>query len=261
MVDVGFDTGLSGKRILVVGAGPGIGRQTALTAATLGAEVGAVDLHEERAMGTVESLAGSGHRHFAADVTDARKVGRLGREVRGAWSGIDVLIDVVGNGGPAGASHELSVDDWDTQFAINLRQQFLLIREFLPDMIRRGSGAIVAISSINATSSSPLRAAYGASKAALDSLIRSVAIEGAPHRVRANSVRPGATLTPRRQHLAQGQLGALYRREIPLGSLGAAQDVANVAIFLASDLARHITGQHIVVDGGSTVRYSQPAGR
>jgi NAD(P)-dependent dehydrogenase (short-subunit alcohol dehydrogenase family) len=127
-------------------------------------------------------------------------------------------------------------------------------------MIERKQGAIVVISSINAMASSPQRAAYGVAKAGLDSLVRTIAIEGAPHGVRCNSVRPGATRTPRRQHLSEGALGELYQREIPIGRLGEPIDVANLVVFLASDLARHITGVHVTIDGGSTIRYSQPAG-
>jgi NAD(P)-dependent dehydrogenase (short-subunit alcohol dehydrogenase family) len=255
-----FDTGLAGRCAVVVGVGPGIGLETARLLAGLGARVGVVDVDQERADTARDLLPGSAHRSFTADVRRTEAVAGLVREVEGSLGSPDVLVDVVGIGGPPHPVAELPDAVWDDLLDINLRQQFLVLRGFFSGMARRGSGSIVAVSSINAVMSSPLRAAYGVAKAGLDSLVRTLAIEGAGAGVRANSVRPGSTLTPRRLHLAEGELGELYRREIPLGRLAEPVDVANAVVFLASDLARHITGTSLVVDGGSTVRYSQPAG-
>ena len=255
-----FDTGLAGRRAVVVGVGPGIGLETARLLAALGARVGVVDVDGERSEAARELLAGPGHVAFTADVRRSEAVDALVRHVERALGPPEVLVDVVGIGGPAHAVAELPEQVWDDVLDINLRQQFLVLRGFYAGMVQRERGSIVAVSSINAVMSSPLRAAYGVAKAGLDSLVRTLAIEGAAAGVRTNSVRPGSTLTPRRLHLAEGELGELYRREIPLGRLAQPVDVANAIVFLASDLARHVTGTSLVVDGGSTVRYSQPAG-
>jgi 3-oxoacyl-[acyl-carrier protein] reductase len=255
-----FDPGLGGRRALVVGVGPGIGLETARLLDQLGCTIGLVDIDLTRAETARSALGNHGHHTFMADVRDAEAVASLVTAVNAQLGPVDVLVNVVGIGGPAAAVADMEPDSFDEVLGLNLRQQFLVANGFLPGMIDRKHGSIVVISSINATASSPQRAAYGIAKAGLDSLVRTMAIEGAPHGVRANSVRPGATRTPRRQHLSEGALGELYQREIPIGRLGEPIDVANLVVFLASDLARHITGVHVTIDGGSTIRYSQPAG-
>lgn len=255
-----FDPGLAGRRAVVIGGGQGIGLETASLLGKVGAHVGVVDLDAERAGSALAVLKGSGHAAFGADVRSRAEVESLTEQVRTDLGELDVLVNVVGIGGPAGEVSTLDESVWDEVLAVNLRQQFLVARAFAPGMLARGRGSIVVVSSINAIMSSPLRAAYGAAKAGLDSLVRTLAIEAGPSGVRVNSVRPGATASPRRLHLAEGELGAQYRREIPLGRVAEPADVANAVVFLASDLARHVTGTSLVVDGGSTVRYSQPAG-
>lgn len=255
-----FDPGLAGRAALVVGAGSGIGRETASLLSRVGARVGVVDIEPGRVKDTVAALDGSGHAAFVADVRRSEQVRRLAEQVGEELGDVDVLVNAVGIGGPAAPVTSVEENVWDDLLDINLRQQFLVARAFFPAMTRRRRGSLVAISSVNAITSSPLRVAYGVAKAGLDSLIRTLAIEGAPFGVRANSVRPGATLTPRRLHLGQGELGELYRREIPLGRIAEPIDVANAVVFLASDLARHITGESLVIDGGSSITYCQPAG-
>jgi 3-oxoacyl-[acyl-carrier protein] reductase len=219
-----------------------------------------VDIDPERAADALSQLHGGGHASFVADVRRSDEVERLAKQVAADLGEVDALVNVVGIGGPPGPTVAVADDVWDDLLDVNLRQQFLVARAFLAGMIKRRRGSLVAISSINAMGSSPQRVAYGVAKAGLDSLIRTLAIEGAPYGVRANSVRPGATLTPRRRHLAEGELGDLYRREIPLGRIGDPSDVANAVVFLASDLSRHITGETLVIDGGSSIRYCQPSG-
>lgn len=255
-----FDPQLDGRTAAVIGVGPGIGLQTAMLLGALGARVVAVDIDRDRSANAVAQLPGDGHEPFAADVRSSAEVAGLHDEVSHRVGDVDVLVNVVGIGGPAVGVDALDDAVWDSVLDLNLRQQFIVARPFFKDMVARGSGSMVVVSSINATGSSPMRAPYGVAKAGLDSLVRTMAIEGAPFNVRVNSVRPGATLTPRRQHLGEGELGELYRREIPLGRLGDPRDVANAIVFLASGLAGHITGQSVVIDGGSTIRYCQPAG-
>ncbi|WP_236791782.1 SDR family NAD(P)-dependent oxidoreductase [Amycolatopsis sp. GM8] len=257
-----LDPGLRGARALVVGVGPGIGLECARLLGALGAHVGCVDQDPDRAATAAAELA---HHpgEAAALVGDVRRpdeVRRLVGAALDAFGGLDVVINVVGHGGPAATVAEMPDEVWHQMLDINLQQQFLVAREVLKPMMAQRRGSLVFISSVNGLGSSPVRAAYGVAKAGLVSLARSLAIEGAEYGVRVNTVAPGPTRTPRRQHLAEGALAELYRAEIPLGRLAEPYEVARAAAFLASDLAGYITGQTLVIDGGASVKYPVPAG-
>ncbi|MFI6344182.1 SDR family NAD(P)-dependent oxidoreductase [Streptomyces sp. NPDC050560] len=259
---VGLDPGLAGSRAVVFGVGPGIGLECVRLLAALGADVACVDVEPDRAAEAAAALAeypGSG-TPLTCDVRRPEQVGRVVDETVAALGGIDVMINVVGHGGPAGPVAEMPDDVWRDVRTLNLDQHFLVAREVLRPMVARRRGSIVLISSINAFGSSPLRAAYGVAKAGIVSMARSLAIENAPYGVRVNTVAPGPTRTPRRRHLAEGELADVYRTSIPLGRLAEPYEVARAAVFLASDLAGYVTGETLVMDGGATVKYSVPAG-
>jgi NAD(P)-dependent dehydrogenase (short-subunit alcohol dehydrogenase family) len=258
----GWNPGLGGAGAVVFGVGPGIGLACVQALAGLGADVACVDIDPDRAAAAVEEVkeCPGTATAFTCDLRRAEQVKRVVAEITEALGSIEAAVSVVGHGGPAGPVVTMPDEVWRDVLQINLDQQFLVTREVLRPMSAQGHGSIVLISSINALGSSPQRAAYGAAKAGLVSLARSLAIEAAPRGVRVNTVAPGATRTPRRRHLAEGELAGVYRAAIPLGRIAEPQDVAHAAVFLASDLAAFITGQTLVVDGGATVKYSQPAG-
>ncbi|MQA08942.1 MAG: SDR family oxidoreductase [Pseudonocardiaceae bacterium] len=261
-VPAGLDPGLGGSKAVVFGVGPGIGLECVRLLGSLGASIACVDLDQTRAREAAEELVpcqGAGVP-VVCDVRESAGVRRAVGEAVDALGGLDVVLNVVGHGGPAGAVVDMPDEVWSDMLRINLEHQFLVAREVLRPMIAQRRGSIVLISSVNALGSSPLRAAYGVAKAGLVSLARTLAIEAAEYGVRVNTVAPGATRTPRRRHLAEGELAAMYREEIPLGRLAEPHEVARAAMFLASELSSFITGETLVVDGGASVKYCLPAG-
>jgi NAD(P)-dependent dehydrogenase (short-subunit alcohol dehydrogenase family) len=261
-VPIGLDPGLRGCGAVVFGVGPGIGLECARLLGSLGANVACVDLDTERAEAAAAVLRPLPGKSAAlvCDVRRPESVRRVVDQAVGALGGIDVVINVVGHGGPPGRVVDITDDVWTDMLQINLDHHFVVAREVLRPMIAARRGSLVFISSVNALASSPMRAVYGVAKAGLESLARTLAIETAEYGIRVNTVAPGPTRTPRRRHLAEGDLGALYRSEIPLGRLAEPYEVARAATFLASDLAAYITGETLVIDGGASVKYCLPAG-
>lgn len=258
---------LQGKVALVTGAGTvgpgwGNGKATAVLFAREGAQVFAVDRNLEAARETEALLRGEGGEGtaYAADVSVATEVEAMVAACLERYGRIDVLHNNVGIldvGGPV----ELSEEQWDRLFAVNVKSMFLTCKYVLPVMERQGKGAIVNVSSI-----SSMRwvgypsASYSASKGAVNQLTRSIAVQYAARGIRANCVLPGAMNTPMiREPLKDvygpGGVEEMIRRRdamVPMGKMGDAWDVAYAALFLASDEARYVTGAELVVDGGLT---------
>jgi NAD(P)-dependent dehydrogenase (short-subunit alcohol dehydrogenase family) len=258
---------LQGKVALVTGAGSGgpgwgNGKATAVLFAREGARVFAVDRNLEAARETEGILRGEGGEGtaYAADVSVATEVEAMVAACLERYGRIDVLHNNVGIldvGGPV----ELSEEQWDRLFAVNVKSMFLTCKYVLPVMERQGKGAIVNVSSI-----SSMRwvgypsVSYSASKGAVNQLTRSIAVQYAARGIRANCVLPGAMNTPMiREPLKDvygpGGVEEMIRRRdamVPMGKMGDAWDVAYAALFLASDEARYVTGAELVVDGGLT---------
>lgn len=258
----GLDPGLLGSGAMVFGVGPGIGLECARLLCSLGANVACADIDSGRASSAAKALGPQPGEATAlvCDVLDPGSVRTAVDRAVGAFGRLDVAINVVGHGGPPGRVVDMTDDVWTDVLKINLDHQFVVAREVLRPMIAARRGSVVFISSVNALASSPMRAVYGVAKAGLVSLAKTLAIEAAEYGVRVNTVAPGPTRTPRRQHLAEGDLADLYRAEIPLGRLAEPYEIARAATFLASDLAAYITGETLVVDGGASVKYPLPAG-
>jgi len=242
-----------GRRIWVTGAGRGIGRAVAEGFARLGGEVVGLDrAFPERDYG---------YRTHVLDVGDAAAVRQACAELLAPEQGIDVLASVAGIL-RLGAIEELSLADWDDSLRVNVSGPFYLLRELLPRFRAQGRGAVVAVSS-NATRVPRMQmAAYAASKAALSSLIRTAGLELASCGVRCNLVSPGSTDTAMQRGMWADDNGRArtiaglpeqFKLGIPLQKIATPDEVANTVLFLASDLASHITLQDIVVDGGATL--------
>lgn len=242
-----------GRRIWVTGAGQGIGRAVAEGFARLGGEVVGLDrAFPERDYG---------YRTHVLDVGDAGAVRQACAELLAPGQGIDVLASVAGIL-RLGAIEELSLADWDDSLRVNVSGPFYLLRELLPRFRAQGRGAVVAVSS-NATRVPRMQmAAYAASKAALTSLIRTAGLELASCGVRCNLVSPGSTDTAMQRGMWADDSGRArtiaglpeqFKLGIPLQKIATPEEVANTVLFLASDLASHITLQDIVVDGGATL--------
>ncbi|MFC9790108.1 SDR family NAD(P)-dependent oxidoreductase [Rhodococcus sp. NPDC127528] len=240
---------LSRRRYLVLGGGQGMGRQVSHALAQLGATVIVVDIDLSRAAGVCAEIgpAATAERVDATDDTDmAALAGRAGE--------IDGIVDVIGMA-RYGPLLDITDDDWSWAESIVLRHAVLTIRHFGARFRDRGDGSITFVSSVSGIGSSPVHAAYGVYKAALGSLVRSAAIELGPSGIRVNAVAPGFVLTPRIAAILDVDALENTRTQIPLQRVTMPADVASALVFLVSDLARTITGQVMVVDGGATTKY------
>ena len=254
---------LQGKVAIVVGAGTfgdgwGNGKATAVTFAREGAKVFAVDV-SENAVDETQSLIekeGGICRKYVADVTQTDQIKNMADECINEFGRIDILHNNVGITAPGGPT-KLSEETWERVFHINTQGTFLTCKFVIPHMIRAGGGSIINVSSIASIRYLGFSyAAYDASKAAVNTFTRSVAMEFATHGIRANVIHIGMMDTP----LARQGISAAgrditetfnrYAKKIPLGRMGTAWDSANAAAFLASDESSYITGVEIPVDGG-----------
>jgi len=222
-------TRFAGKRALVTGAGSGIGSAVARLFESENADVVAADI-----TGTDVHL----------DVRDEEQVAAVVHDV-------DVLVNVAGVGSTTTAP-ETPLDVWEDVFAVNARGTFLCCKHAIPSMITRGGGSIVNIASVAAIVGMRNRAAYCASKGAVVSLTRALAVDHVNDRVRVNAVCPGTVDTPWVRRLV-GEVGEsldeLTARQ-PLGRLGTADEIAEAVAYLASDAASFVTGSVLVIDGG-----------
>jgi NAD(P)-dependent dehydrogenase (short-subunit alcohol dehydrogenase family) len=243
-------SGLSGRVAVVTGAASGIGRAVAERLTSEGAAVVAVDLARDEPPGA--SLA------VVCDVADAAQVDALARRVLGELGRWDVLVNAAGIV-VHGAAGECSEDDWDRVFAVNARGTWLLCRASLPPMVAQGAGAIVNISSGIGLRPVAGLTAYAASKAAVISLTRSIAIEYGRQGVRANCICPGRIDTPmhrldvQRRGLAGGEEEARMLASYAITRVGRPEEVAATAVFLAGEDGAYITGATLAVDGGRTL--------
>jgi NAD(P)-dependent dehydrogenase (short-subunit alcohol dehydrogenase family) len=247
-----IELGLSGKRALVAGAGQGIGRACVLALAEAGARVACVDNDADRAAAVAAEVDG------LALVADARERADVEASVTravDAFGGLDVCVDIIGEARWARVL-DATDDDWDASFDLVLRHVFYLAQAAGKQMVAQGTGgAFVAIASVSGLRSAPSHGPYGAAKAGLMSLIRTLAIELAADGIRANAVAPGAVRTPRVLAMMSEERLAESAKSIPLGRQADPEDIAKAVLFLCSDLAAYITGQTLVVDGGATAQF------
>ena len=247
-----------------VAAGWGNGKATAVLFAREGANVLAVDIEADAAEETRRLIEGEGGtcQTWQADVTINRSVEAAVAACLKAFGRIDILHNNVGGSVPGGPV-DMSEEVWDAQMAFNLKSVFLTCKHTIPVMERQGGGAIVNVASLAALRhTGHYHAAYEAAKAGLMHFTRTLAVQYAPKNIRANTVVPGHVLTPLVSHrLAKqyrgGDFDELIRqrsRDIPMGRMGDAWDVAYAALYLASDEAKNTTGIEIVVDGGVTAK-------
>ncbi|EJC8960180.1 2,3-dihydro-2,3-dihydroxybenzoate dehydrogenase EntA [Salmonella enterica subsp. enterica serovar Braenderup] len=243
----------SDKTVWVTGAGKGIGYATALAFVDAGARVIGFDREftQENYPFATEVM----------DVADAAQVAQVCQRVLQKTPRLDVLVNAAGIL-RMGATDALSVDDWQQTFAVNVGGAFNLFSQTMAQFRRQQGGEIVTVASDAAHTPRIGMSAYGASKAALKSLALTVGLELAGCGVRCNVVSPGSTDTDMQRTLwvsedAEQQrirgFGEQFKLGIPLGKIARPQEIANTILFLASDLASHITLQDIVVDGGSTL--------
>ena len=261
---------LSGRVVFVAGggsAGPGwsIGRASCVTYARQGARVCVADRDAASAEETTALIHAEGGEAttFVGDVALPADVERLFGEARTRFGSVDVLHHNVGIG-QTGGPIETSAEDFDRIHAVNVRSLLLCSQQVLPGMVARGRGALIAISSVAGMRYIGYpHLAYSVTKAAVTQFTRMVAQQYAPHGIRANTVVPGLIDTPRIATTVAKMFSdsglddarAARARQVPMGRMGTAWDVAHACAFLASDAAAYVTGTELVVDGGITGKY------
>ncbi len=249
-----------------IGPGWGNGKATAVTFAREGAQVFCVDRNAAAAEETRQIIAGEGGTATAhtADVSKAAEVEAMVAACIKAYGRIDVLDNNVGIA-EVGSVVDVAEAEWDRVFAVNLKSAFLSMKHVIPIMVKQGGGSIINISSIASIRHVGISyVSYNASKAAMNQMTRSTAVEFASKHVRVNAILPGLMKTPMVEHsagLAQsyagGDVQAMWRArdaQVPMGYMGDGFDVANAALFLASDESKYVTGIELVVDGGITCK-------
>jgi 3-oxoacyl-[acyl-carrier protein] reductase len=249
--DPGLDLGLEGMVAVVVGTGPAIGRACVTGLARAGARMACFDRDPEAAKASAEAARAVGVEATShiVDVLDREAVRAEISAVVSGHGQLDVLVNVVG-GARWSLSSQTSEQEWDAVLALNLRQQWVVAQEALRHMIPARAGSIVAVASVSGMNSSTQHGAYGAAKAGLINLIRTLAVENGRHGIRVNAIAPGSIDTP-----ARAGDDALAVK-IPLGRRGRPQDIGNAAVFLSSAAASYVNGHVLVVDGGVTANHS-----
>lgn len=237
---------------LVTGGTSGIGRATANKLAQLGIHVVVVGRNAERGKKTVDEIRAAGGKadFIASDLRDAASAREVAKQAIELGSGhVDILINNAGIY-PFGPTHEMTEEQFDRVFSLNVKAPYFLVAELAPQMAKRGKGAIVNLSTMVADYGAPGTSLYGSSKAAINLLTKTWAAEYGPSGVRVNVVSPGPTRTEGTDAMGEGleQLAA----QAPAGRPATADEIAEAIVFLATDRASFIYGAKLAVDGGRT---------
>ena len=241
---------LKDKVALVTGASQGIGRDTALALAEVGAKVAVAARTEEKLTALVSDIAAAGGTGFAVkmDVADAEQVRAGFKRVLEKFGRLDILVNNAAITRD-GLAMRMKADDWEAVLRTNLTGAHLCIQQALPTMMKARAGRIINISSVVAQSGNAGQANYVAAKAGIIGLTKAISIEMASRNITVNAVAPGFVETPMTDVLPDKVKEELKVR-IPLGRMGSARDVAAAIVFLASDEAGYITGHVLNVNGG-----------
>ena len=261
---------LAGKVAIVTGAGSGIGRTAAIRFAAEGAKVGCADRDRGGLDTTVQEILDSDGQAVACevDVTDEKLVEQMVTETSDAFGAVTVLYSNAGIAG-SGNAKDLTLAEWEKVIAVNLTSVWLCSRACLPGMIEAGGGSIINQASVGGLVGVPGIASYAAAKAGVIGLTKQMAVEYGPSKIRVNAICPGTVPTPlvEKTYMARGGFAAtaeagadptyeelleqsLFR--FPIGRVGMTEDIANFALYLASDESAWTTGVVVPIDGGMT---------
>jgi 3-oxoacyl-[acyl-carrier protein] reductase len=250
---------LENKVAIVTGAASGFGEAIARRFAEEGAAVVVSDINDNAGRPVTDAInaAGGTAQYIHADVTDADDVAGMVAAAEEAYGGLDILVNNAGTPQRNQPMLDVPEDQYDRIFAVNVKSIYLAARHGIPALRRRGGGVVLNTASTAGLSPRPGLAWYNASKGAVITLTKSMAVELAPEKIRVNALCPVAAETPMLDEFLGGtrdpEVYAKFVSTVPLGRLAVPQDIANAALFLASDEAAFLTGVCLEVDGGRTI--------
>lgn len=253
--------GLTGKVGIVWGGGYGMGERSSLRLAEAGAHVAVVDLIQERAEKVAAEIVANGGKAVAltADVTDEASTVAALEAAEAALGPVDVMITVIGLG-VWGQLLDFTMEQWMDSHRLNLTSFFLPARAVARSLVKHGKpGAIACVSSVSGLTAAPNHGGYGAAKAGMINLVRTMANEWGQYGIRVNAAMPGAAATPRLGEMSPEAL-AKFREMLPLQRPAEPDELAKALVFLVSDMASYITGDNLRVDGGWTSRFLMQSG-
>jgi NAD(P)-dependent dehydrogenase (short-subunit alcohol dehydrogenase family) len=258
--------GLEDAVALVTGGGAGVGRGHALRLAQAGCHVAIAEINAEAAQRTVDEIRKIGRKavSFGADVRRKDEVNALIARVVSELGGLDVAVNNVGNPLTIGPFLDYTEEQWDAVFALDIKSTLFCCQAEAVSMIERGiKGRIINVSSSSGIAGAPSISAYGAAKAGVIHLTKSMALELAPYNIRVNCIVPGTHLTEPIQKTLdtngpQADFLRAAAKATPLGRLGGVMETGGVAVFLASNLSSYMTGHAVISDGGITHTTNRP---
>ena len=246
---------LTGKTAFVTGASRGIGRAIAVALAQAGADVALVARTAEGLADTADDVTAAGRKAVVipADVTDQLAVTDAVAAAIDQLGHVDIVVNNAGGSNFMVGFRDLRLSGWDKLIRLNLSSAVYVCHAFAPHLLDRGAGSVINVASVAGVASAPLISPYGAAKAGLISLTKSLAVEWADHGVRVNALCPGWTATELNRNLWDDPvIGPATVATVPMKRWATAQEMAGPAVFLASDASSYLTGQSLIVDGGQT---------